>query len=329
MDRQTRSLGPPSEKHSLRALAYLSGGLVVGALPIFYHYLRPRFPEVSDPVFSLVGTSLLIPVIVGGSWLIIRGYRALQPSADRLRAHDSRPPVLLLRSFRDDTVKLPQCIRYWPLPSNQRSVRLELVVGNRLGIAGPLIAIGDPREGLPQFGAARAYLDDAGWQAQVIAWMRVARIIAVIAGSTEWVRWEMQQLLDANLTGKLIIFLPPVTASERQVRWANMLVPFAGTQWFTELRRLDITNVVALRLMDNGNVSTIESPTRTTSDYDLASFMTLYQMAPAILRSEAANVAPADAKALLRGSLPATGGRRTLWVAVGVLSAWRGPSPAS
>ena len=34
---------------------------------------------------------------------------------------------------------------------------------------GPFLAIGEPNEGLPQLGAARAYLSDDKWQEQVRA----------------------------------------------------------------------------------------------------------------------------------------------------------------
>ena len=208
--RETQKVGALPEQVRWRAAALMVAGVLSLLSPWIYGLLlQPMLWGVPNYITELVGTFFNSIGNLLGLALFVLAYRAMQPRADRLQAHDVRPPVLLLRSFLDDKVKVPQRVRWWPLPANQTAVRLEQVIAERMGMAGPFIAIGDPHEGLPQFGAARVYLSDDNWQAQVLQWMASARAIALMAGNTPWVQWEMRQVLDGGFTGKLVLYVPP------------------------------------------------------------------------------------------------------------------------
>ena len=99
--------------------------------------------------------------------MFTRARRVSQPSADVARQGDPRPPILFLRSFLDDGYKLKERVLVAGVPINQ-PLRMEEALAVRFHDFGPFLAVGEPGEGLPQLGAARAYLSDDQWQAAVV-----------------------------------------------------------------------------------------------------------------------------------------------------------------
>src|SRR5215470_12284751 len=105
--------------------------------------------------------------------------RVLRPNAEAAQRDDPRPPILLLRSFQDDHIKVKVRVILAGLPVYQR-LRFEEALGLRLNDFGPFLGIGEPGEGLPRLGAARAYLADDQWQAAVLNWIKEARLIVML-----------------------------------------------------------------------------------------------------------------------------------------------------
>ena len=108
------------------------------------------------PAFALL--LLLIVSLSTGiayEWRTAKQYAALQ--AGEMRRHDTRPPVILLRSFGDDVIGVDRSPTVnTPLSSwDSKALTLEEVIERALWIAGPVIAIGKPGEKLPPAGAAR------------------------------------------------------------------------------------------------------------------------------------------------------------------------------
>ena len=167
--------------------------------------------------------------------LAFMGYRCSIGSALRLRASDKRPPIVFLRSFREDghgsfsmndwrgrLLGITSLDDDWALLgplSNANPVRIARLLMGRGGDTaeeqlaayvrnhGPFIAIGRPDEGLPMAGAARDYVDDASWKQRVLEWIREARLVIIQPGLTEGVRWEIEQALDAVSPDKVIFAL--------------------------------------------------------------------------------------------------------------------------
>ena len=178
-----------------------------------------------------------------GSALIADSRRTLQLDANALLAADKRKLVLLLRSFKDEMLGAPQFIRT-PVGDIALGRRFEQGIAGSLGAFGPLIAIGKPGEKLPQIGAARTYLSDEEWQPAVIRWMNESLFIAMIAGATEWIHWELQRILELGYVRRLVILLPP---QKDDARWANIVKAFTGTRWDPALRALDTQNVILVQ----------------------------------------------------------------------------------
>jgi hypothetical protein len=217
------------------------------------------------------------PALIGitiGAALIADSRRTLQLDAGALLAADRRKLVLLLRSFRDEMLGAPQFIRT-PVGDIALGRRFEQGIAGSLGAFGPLIAIGKPGEKLPQIGAARTYLADQEWQPAVIRWMNESLFIAMIAGATEWIHWELQRILELGHVRRLVILLPP---QADDARWANIVKAFTGTRWDPALRQLETQSVILVQLRPDGGIIAIrKTASRILEDYQLAIALAVYE----------------------------------------------------
>src|SRR6185295_1561727 len=104
------------------------------------------------------------------------------------------------------------------------------------------LAVGEPGEGLPQLGAARAYLPDDRWQEAVVNWIRQSQLIVMLCGPTKWIHWEVQNIVAAEALDRLVLMLPPgrgarVQAARRRLeRWDNILSSLADTAYGPALK---------------------------------------------------------------------------------------------
>ena len=109
---------------------------------------------------------LLAFLTFGSSFLLFRrAKKHLAPSAATARSRDNRPPILLLRSFRDDETRV--LLSGWSASPWGTNTTLEELVVDCLAGHGPVVAIGRPGEALPPLGAAREYVDHGSWQQRV------------------------------------------------------------------------------------------------------------------------------------------------------------------
>jgi len=141
-----------------------------------------------------------------------RGKKYQVVTAQALTAHDTRPPVLYLRSFQDDPIAasstLAPVIRaLLPLPSHTVVTEEEqlAMVMNEIG---PFIAIGKPGEPLPELGAARLYVGDDEWQATIATLMARAQLVILRAGETAGFWWEVQRATQAVKPERLVFLIP-------------------------------------------------------------------------------------------------------------------------
>ena len=137
---------------------------------------------VSLFVAAFVGIVALYPI---ASWLSDRAERrraALSvmiktqtaPSAQYALQKDHRPPILFLRSFSDDAAA-------------NGGQRFEELISPWFTRYGPLVAIGDPRDGLPDLGAYRDYVADENWQKLARTYIDAAAVIVMIPGQSHWI----------------------------------------------------------------------------------------------------------------------------------------------
>jgi hypothetical protein len=165
-------------------------------------------------------------------------YRRFKRTAENVMTIVKTPPIVLLRSFVDDT----------GYPSGRRLKHtFEQLVAQQLRPYGPFVAIGRPGESLPQLGAARTYTSDAEWQEKALAMMAASRLIAFVVGATPGLGWELGQIVERGWTDKLLLLFPLLSASERSSRIAMLAKLLAGTRWEASLEGADGAGAVAAR----------------------------------------------------------------------------------
>ena len=162
-----------------------------------------------DPWIAVPAIVLFLIAARVGIRTIRAGWKYEARSADDVLRDDPRPPVLYLRSFRDDAEIVVA-------GSDRLSARIDV---NRIYAAfspeqelamildrvGPVVAIGKPGERLPELGAARRQVGDNEWRETVDDYMRRARLIVIRAGTTDGLWWEIERAVEHGTAGKVLL----------------------------------------------------------------------------------------------------------------------------
>lgn len=130
--------------------------------------------------------------------------RALSSIGRRLRSpkpssvlDSAKGYTLYLRSFDDDEKAHPT-----------GSLSEEEILSDFLAGNAPMLAIGEPRELIPDAGAARLYVPDANWQQRVRELATGARVVFLRIGTSDGVIWESRMLVQAVEPHRLLLYLP-------------------------------------------------------------------------------------------------------------------------
>jgi hypothetical protein len=154
------------------------------------------------------------------------GARFLVPGAvENLRA-GGRPPVILLRAFRDDKTKVDpppfssSPLRYLTTPGR---TTLEEIVAAKLSQLGPVICIGCPGELVPPAGFLRLWVGDDDWKAVVEDCLEVCQLVAMILGriatEDDGLAWELSKLTAMDNPERIVLIAPPLRGGESSARW--------------------------------------------------------------------------------------------------------------
>jgi hypothetical protein len=162
-------------------------------------------------------------------------------SAQEILKQDKRPPIVYLRSFRDDGSAAGAS--GW---SNWGEGGIGALVSSPFEEAlakvmkryGPFVAIGRPGEEVADVGAARMYVSDDDWQAAVSDLLARPGSVALLqAGETAGLHWELHTAGETLRPDQLLIFLPfAFEASDRACEkkygafrsWATECLPEAA-----------------------------------------------------------------------------------------------------
>jgi hypothetical protein len=154
----------------------------------------------------------------GRSWT--QGKRALSLRVQEVRKLDSRPPVLLLRSFEDDNRLLSARPRLlWFFHAAKEASTLEDYVVNCVWKLGPVIAIGKPGENISPLGAARDYVEENQWRDCIRNYLDESAYLISILGLTPGLRWEYEQINARDKQDTLIVVFPPKPYDQLQRSW--------------------------------------------------------------------------------------------------------------
>jgi hypothetical protein len=204
--------------------------------------------------------------------MIFFGRRLMQPAAHATSAGTGDLPVLLLRAFADDERRIKRktdfsTILFFGYRSN---IRLEEAIGEELWQIGPFYGVGRPGETLPQLGASKAYFSDAEWQDGVTGWIDSSRLIVMIAGQSDWLKWELDQVIGKGAIGKLMILFPPDEDKKDQPRWTRIANWLRNTPFHSALKAANPDKVRALYFKPGGRVRAVVSNTSDQEDFELA-----------------------------------------------------------
>ena len=135
--------------------------------------------------------------------------------------HDTRAPILFLRSFKEEKRLLEPPARsllakVLRLRDSKRT--LDEIVLDAASPVGPVVALGIPAEKAAPLGAARLYTNDAGWQEVVRGLVQQSRAVIICVEDGEGVQWELTYLLGEAHLAKTLCVLTPDTSSETLLR---------------------------------------------------------------------------------------------------------------
>jgi len=179
-------------------------------------------------------------LLVLGAVIFLVARRLGSADARRLMLRDPRPPVLYLRSFTDDRLRLwtatlgrPSLVeRFTP----RRFGRFEEVLVRHLSRYGPVIAVNPPGTRLAPLRAARETIEPANWQSAVAGWMAHSALIVFLAPPsrvTQGLPWELRTVAEHGQLDKALVVVPPVPAEQLQARWRALEAACAGLWPFT------------------------------------------------------------------------------------------------
>ena len=215
----------------------------VAGLYLVAHIGGPGQSAFEELVFgsflSVVLTALACGALYWAARFFVRLGLALRPrGARRAMEADARAPIVFLRPFdedgqartrhdlRDDdsfgrvgTVMMRHVIPY--------AAEIRLLVKFYFGLDdptleeelesyfswyGPFVAIGRPGEQLSTAGAARMYVSDDDWQAEVLALVDRAGFVVWQAGPSAGTMWELERLVERLEPSRLMLIIPdPMT----------------------------------------------------------------------------------------------------------------------
>ena len=184
------------------------------------------------------GTPLLVLMLPGlalavtGFNIAQRGRRHLVATFEVSEPHAFTEPILYLRPFTADVsgVRSPSIfgsmfvhlskwdltwarVQWWPGVE-----RYEELLAYAFRRVGTVVTLGDPREPLPLVGATRTYAvtpsaegepDDEAWRREVGAQIENARLVLLHIGSSEGLRWEIEQVIARADPGRVVLCVNP------------------------------------------------------------------------------------------------------------------------
>jgi hypothetical protein len=216
--------------------------ILLAPLPYLLVWASAHVPE-EDSVSFLVGYNaagvcMALAMVVWGTHIYRRARKEAMLPGSALVKKDSRPIVLYLRSFHDDSkIKLrARATDGRILLERLVKISFEELVTNHLWGYGPVLAIGNPRaKGKILLGAARDYLTDESWQQTAKDLMRQGSMIIAIAAATPGLAWEIETLVELGFMPKFALLLPPLESRELEARWQFLLGSAVGSRLPTQI----------------------------------------------------------------------------------------------
>jgi hypothetical protein len=190
--------------------------------------------------------------------------------AEHWQLRDERIPILLIRSFEDDSIAQM-------LENGSHKVPVfEDGMIEALWSYAPVVALGNPVEKEITPGALRTYFrdsqsDDKEWRKGFEAFATRAQLIVAFVGATPSLAWELNRISELGLLHKLVLLVPALEMGPTSDRWdalrANLRA--IGSRSYAGLDDIDCGDLVATFPADEHWVF-IRAKARTQSAYQIA-----------------------------------------------------------
>lgn len=183
-------------------------------------YAVSRLRHVRDVTAKLANAFWICTVplqLLWGIKSIKFARRASAADAEDPGTSDPRAPILYLRPFRlDSKTSRVRTGRDESLIFNTRTE--EELIAQAMNDIGPCVAIGRPGEKLPQLGFNRIYIGDDKWQDLVLDFMKKARLVILMVGSSQGFSWELQRAVEVVEPQHLLFLIPSDTNDVMEFR---------------------------------------------------------------------------------------------------------------
>jgi len=209
-----------------KAAGLMAAGVALMGLGLTVAFNGAKYGIITGIFSYLIALGLL----AAATKVILRARRLALPAAEVLLRHDSRPPVIYLRSFSADrSTARGMTFTTWVTEEEQ--------IARAMQDVGPFLAIGEPDELLPQLGAVRAYVRGRDWQQIVGRLAARSRLVIFRIGHSPSLTWEFKTVLRQLRPEKVVLFVPRDGQAYEQFRHeARTVLP-------SELPALDISRM--------------------------------------------------------------------------------------
>jgi hypothetical protein len=227
-------------------------------------------PRAVGIAFALGG--LAVTFVGAGLYRLTRALS--RAGARQVLVADPRPPALYLRSFADDSLRLPTIASarrpLFELFSLRGADPFEESVAWELNSYAPVVAVGRPGGTLRSLGAAREHLAQESWRDEIADRMREARVIVLAPGETDGLAWELGAIVHGGHLARTLFVFPPLSPVDLARRWRHTvdLLRDAGAQvgWLT----VPVGRVHTVRIGVDGTLRATVATTRDEATYRTA-----------------------------------------------------------
>lgn len=147
---------------------------------------------------------------------------------------DPRNPVLFLRSFLDDHVKLrkPRLSLLGSLLNLfQTKASLDQLLLEEAITYGPVVALGNPNDLTPPFGASRGYFMNNDWYKGFSEIAKDSQFIIICLSETPGLLKEVQHILTRGyITKSLFLFHPNDKAKDKKEKLLKLVIDMIGDE---------------------------------------------------------------------------------------------------
>jgi hypothetical protein len=222
----------------------------VHALDCYSAFYPAALLECARPLFSAdrnVSTLIaLAAVLLGISSALLGAFfsglaqKRIRFSIAELTKSDQRRPILFLRAFKDDLVRLGQAKLSWGarlgkwLDHLSDLDRLLLQEGTPYG---PVVAIGRPGDEWPAYCVARGRCDNENWRCEVLKLAKESMAIILCVDDTAGIWWEVEHVAARYPEKSLILVHPNHRVGNKNEQIVDKLMRFLD-QSFSGIKSL-------------------------------------------------------------------------------------------